>query len=449
MTKKNKWKWTFAVLCALPLTVCSCSSSDEENDNEPVTEIGGQGNETDGGNENNNDNPNGSFINPDIDNESTFFIGCWEGSGPYCASESSQFSVVTGTWWFYNDGNYYWEGYHNWFKYTETGKWHYNSEKKMLVTDGRAGYIWTIEEKIDNQWVGTQMGNKGGTYSYKRVINEADNIYPSNVRIIDYKKNQFVIRDTVKNYELYAGAIKCGVRCINKQDESDVKMVYTNEIKSKGIYDVTIKGLEEDGKYRLCSFIEYPDGNIEYGKEERAICITPTDHCVYLGETPTNSKVIFYAKSSIGIDGNFVEEGAVGASWSTTSADNDEIITNTLKALGEGWRLPTKSENTSIGTTCEQFGYKGKNALRITSIINGNSLILPFHLTYQTSGGIAKYYYSWYINSINNNGYRGYWGYTCDTRYQYIHFSSSSGGPGGNSNTSFFLLPVWEKTAQW
>ena len=115
MTKKNKWKWTFAVLCALPLTVCSCSSSDEENDNEPVTEIGGQGNETDGGNENNNDNPNGSFINPDIDNESTFFIGCWKGSGPYCASESNQFSVVTGTWWFYNDGNYYWEGYNNWF----------------------------------------------------------------------------------------------------------------------------------------------------------------------------------------------------------------------------------------------------------------------------------------------------------------------------------------------
>lgn len=449
MTKKNKWKWTFAVLCALPLTVCSCSSSDEENDNEPVTEIGGQGNETDGENENNNDNPNGSFINPDIDNESTFFIGCWEGSGPYCASESSQFSVVTGTWWFYNDGNYYWEGYHNWFKYTETGKWHYNSEKKMLVTDGRAGYIWTIEEKIDNQWVGTQMGNKGGTYSYKRIINEADNIYPSNVRIIDYKKNQFVIRDTVKNYELYAGAIKCGVRCINKQDESDVKMVYTNKIQLKGIYDVTIKGLEEDGKYRLCSFIEYPDGNIEYGKEERAICITPPYHCVYLGETPTNSNVIFYAKSAIGMDGNFVEEGLHGKAWGYY-ANNDDEITKTLKALGKGWRLPKYYENTSTGTTHEVFEYNGRKSLKITSSINGNSLILPFYMTFKTTGvyhTYTNYTSGSYMTDVKRDGYRGFWGYIFYENINNLKFGYHEGGYF--NDISCFLLPVFEKTSQW
>ena len=442
MTKKNKWKWTFAVLCALPLTVCSCSSSDEENDNEPVTEIGGQGNETDGGNENNNDNPNGSFINPDIDNESTFFIGCWEGSGPYCASESSQFSVVTGTWWFYNDGNYYWEGYHNWFKYTETGKWHYNSEKKMLVTDGRAGYIWTIEEKIDNQWVGTQMGNKGGTYSYKRVINEADNIYPSNVRIIDYKKNQFVIRDTVKNYELYAGAIKCGVRCINKQDESDVKMVYTNKIQPKGIYDVTIKGLEEDGKYRLCSFIEYPDGNIEYGKEERAICITPPDHCVYLGETPTNSKIIFYAKSAIGANKDFVEEGTNGISYSNALAD--EIF----RKLGTGWRLPHyDTENASDGTTQEFNTYNNKQVLKITSNINGNILYLPFTLSFTIV--YRKTYTGWFAtDACTSSGERIGFGFYGDSRdnFSYITQYYMADGKYG---TGIKFLPVWEKEVKW
>lgn len=103
------------------------------------------------------------------------FVGTWYGRGPYRASGTSydKFNLVNGTWKFLSDGTYSWSGKNSsGYVYSERGKWHYNVENKMLITDGNCNVIWTINEFSTNQWIGTLMGTVTGTYTYTRQTEE-------------------------------------------------------------------------------------------------------------------------------------------------------------------------------------------------------------------------------------------------------------------------------------
>ena len=80
------------------------------------------------------------------------FVGIWSGKGPYSAGSSTNYGWIDGQWIFYNDGTFFWTG-SNSYGYTTTsiGKWHYNSENK-LITDSEYNIAWKIIEVTEASW---------------------------------------------------------------------------------------------------------------------------------------------------------------------------------------------------------------------------------------------------------------------------------------------------------
>lgn len=395
--KKRSFLWLTGMFILATSLFVSCSDDDANGLNEP-----------NGGSE----NSKGTPIKPIVNTENLKFVGRWSGNGPYMASGVSSYGIVKGEWEFYNDGTYHWEGSNTFgYTYRERGKWHYNTEQNILITDGSCNLIWQIEETSDNAWTGTILNkNQIGTYSR---LNDK-NISIGNIRIIDYKKESFVIRDTITNHLLYNEEFKCGV-CYGEDENFNIHTspkIYANNVYTDtigtisqynviGLYDITLKGLNENGKYQLCSFIELNDGTIIYGKTYNAICITPPENSIYLGEEPipiskySNIKTaLFWSRSAIKEDGTF-EESVSAYTHDFLYEETAPIINN----LGDGWSLPSSSDFSNLLTTMYNReiskNEKGKlNLITIRSNINGNYINFRFlsYLNFLNAASISNEY---------------------------------------------------------
>lgn len=341
-------------------------------------------------NESKNETNHNYLIKPPIEGESLKLIGIWNGNGPYVVSGGStnKYGLVNGTWELCNDGTYSWIGYNSFgYKYSETGKWHYNSENKMLITDGPCGIIWQIEEILDSSWVGTLLNSKEGTYTYNRKENKE--IAVGNIRVIDYKKSELIIKDSITNYLYYAKNLKCGV-CYGISSNKDVasyKKVYTNKVYNdtiaikdvistryeiiKGVYDVRIDNLEENGKYHLCGFIELDNGATIYGQVYNAISVTPKENSVYMGEEPTFGKVCFWSVGDLGKDWSFIspQQENLNCYQSSNYEETQKAICN----LEEGWSIPKETNFRSFTNNTNNFNDLNRNIF-ITELISNNEI---------------------------------------------------------------------------
>lgn len=387
------------------LAVCACSDENVSSEDENMENNGG------GSDDGTSEGNVPTAIKPFMDEESLKFVGAWNGMGPYQASGGSSFGLVDGCWTFYNDGTYTWLGSNSYGFTTEIeGKWHYNAEKKMLITDSELGFNWTIEEVSAGIWVGTLLNTKGGTYTYRRK--EVSSVACSNVRIIDYKPGGFVLKDTIRNYGCYAGTLKCGV-CYSlenaKEDIADYQRVYATEIitdtlllcgkpffkgrsiVTQGIFQVELNSLEKDCEYNLCNFIEFEDGNVIYGNKYRAKCVTLPEDAVYLGESVKDGKIRCWAKGYLHEDGK-IDDGIfrVGNNPPVYGLNTDAAV-SMLTSLGSGWGLPEASDmGTLVGfvnkyvvveyASNPDLTWSREREYDVTfkSLINGNALNFTF-----------------------------------------------------------------------
>lgn len=458
------------------LAVCACS--DEKMPGEDAnTENNGGGSNGEGGS----DVP--TAIKPSMDEESLKFVGGWEGMGPYQASGTSSFGLVDGCWTFYNDGTYTWLGSNSYGFTTEMeGKWHYNAEKKMLITDSELGFNWTIEEVSGDMWVGTLLNAKGGTYTYRRK--EIPSVACSNVRVIDYKKGGFVLKDTVLNYGSYAGTLKCGV-CYSLAGEAkevaDYQKVYATEIVTdtvvhvgtiaessatyRGVYLVELKSLEQEGKYNLCNFIEFEDGSIIYGNIYRAKCVTLPDGAVYLGQqVGTDHKIYCWAKGYLREDGTFndgvAKVGDMGAMFTWEKAET------MLASLGDGWVLPTSAElyslksfvegnNTIIQVTPNEFNsYNTYDDVTFKSQINGKTL----NFTFESEDYKDRWYYTYTRQNFRISEFESHLGTFNEGGFKFEIFSENNSYFPSRMDAEFirspkgissYLRPVYVATVTW
>ena len=425
----------------------------------------------------NNNSP--TVISPSLDEETLRFVGIWTGIGPYVASgtSSSKFGLIDGTWEFYNNGKYKWIGYNTYgYKYQMEGVWHYNHSNKMLVTDSELGFNWNVEEIDNGMWVGTLLNSKGGTYTYSR------NNIPiscSEIRVVDYKKGGFILKDTIVNYLINRDDIKCGV-CYGTELDNDVatfrkvysNRVYTDTLKlgedvfgevlkvTPGIFQLEINSLDENGKYKLCNFIEYDDGKTIYGNIYNAICITPPENTVYLGEIPGSLyntrmlKVPFWTTGYLQKDGNYNETPNSDEGF-YEYADAMKMISD----LGEGWSLPSRGRLSALIEHIKDCGNLvvikdvGWNSDRVgfKSTINNNVINLIFRE--ETFEKNIKYSCNSFWSSevddneeplsatiaFRDNVYDDYDYHKEQLTYYFSRYSP----------TSSFLLPVYEAVVTW
>jgi len=472
MRKFFQLGWLFLIV--MGLAICACSDENVPGEDENTENNEGGGDEGEGGS----DVP--TAIKPVMDEESLKFVGGWDGMGPYQASGSSGFGLVDGCWTFYNDGTYTWLGSNSYGFTTELeGKWHYNAEKKMLITDSELGFNWTIEEVSGDMWVGTLLNEKGGTYTYRRK--EVPSVACSNIRIIDYKPGGFVLKDTIRNYGCYAGTLKCGV-CYSledaKKDVSDYQRVYATRIVTdtlllygkpffkgrsivtQGVFQVELKSLEEDGGYYLCNFIEFEDGNVIYGKKYKAKCVTLSEDAVYLGEEVKDGKIRCWAKGYLHEDGK-IDDGffRAGNDHPVYGLNMDEAV-SMLTSLGSEWRLPEVNDmETLVGFVNKYAMVESVSNLDLAriskgydvtfkSLINSNTLNFTFEEEDGKYSWVDYYTFQSFLISKHKIGNtyrdRGGFGFTyTDGTFEPSKFRSAFDNLG-----SPYLRPVYEVRVQ-
>ena len=153
----------------------------------------------------------GEVVKPNLDEESLKFVGVWQGMGPYSVNYQS-YGLVDGTWSFKNDSTYSYIGYNSYgYSYSETGKWRYNTENKMLITDSHLGFVWQILELRDDAWLGTLLNEEGGTYNYTRK-NSSVAIHTG--QIWDINQGDITVSYTLSNMEYATEDYKYGI-CIS------------------------------------------------------------------------------------------------------------------------------------------------------------------------------------------------------------------------------------------
>ena len=136
-------KFYFVIVIVLTgLCILSCGGDDEDNFGEQ------------------------SIITPSQNNESSKFVGVWEGRGPISSGNNIK-SIPQGKWTFNSDGTYYWKANSNISGYStsDSGHWHYNSQSKVLVTDSHLSINWQILDIGDDTWTGIMSyGSTNCTY---------------------------------------------------------------------------------------------------------------------------------------------------------------------------------------------------------------------------------------------------------------------------------------------
>lgn len=396
-------------MVVVPLGFCSSCDNDEVEDVHDSSQGG-----------------NSMTVDPNVDDESLPFIGEWKGMGPYHASgtPSGSYGVVSGTWIFYNDGTYYWEGYNSYdYSYTERGKWHYNAENSLLITDGSCGLVWQIVDMSDDQWTGTIM-TKGGTYTYKKTMADTR---VGNVLVIDYGKNKLVVQDTLFSAKLSNQSYRFGI-CYGDKDnlvpETYTRVYADSLIKSSNIFKVQLDGLKA-GKYRLRGFIENKDKTVKFGNEYRAVCVTPPSNYVFLGDPRKYMWVCFYAKSALNLSGEFVEEGCYGDKFEV-----DKVVKQ-LTAWNIGI-MDSEAANFLKSLTAKiQYDDNFRKHVHIKGKNNDNELILPYY--------DSVYNNTWYYTSGYHNGQ-----YNMFCFNDYGNFVS-----GYRNDDNVYVLPVHRMTVRW
>lgn len=460
------------LLCiSLGFTACGEDETDESILNEVNNDVNNDGVA---------DDESGSTYNgtmPTMSGEALKFVGKWYGFGPYVASgtSTSRYGLVNGEWEFHNDSTYTWEGHNSYGReYSENGKWRYNEEEKMIITDSPCGFNWQVSDVIDNQWVGTLLSNKTGTFTY---IRQDMRVHPDLVRVIDYKNGGFVVVDTIVNFQFNTERFKYGI-CYGTSSDNDVSSftkVYANNLYSDfirdkygreqyvcdGIYKVEIPNLLANKKYRLCGFLEKSNGEVVYGDVYNALCVIPPQNTIYMGELPDgNGNVRFWANTFV--EKEYESNGTTNKYPYNFNRDVNEAITY-LSQLGEKWKIPSSDVLSSMftyskygynkvyevqGTATGIYSSSASGSVVSKSRINGNQLsLLHLHRGLMS----ADYIRSPSIIVTYSNSYYGLW----------WAISNNSVDDGGNvtgvdcyyenlqNSISSYLLPVYETKVIW
>lgn len=341
-----KIKLILKLFCILFLgNIISCSTDDTDYEREDI-----------------NEEEVPTKIKPSLKEDALKLVGSWSGQGPYMivGGNPNKAGLVIGTWEFYNDSTYSWIGHNTYgYKYEEEGKWHYNVENKMLVTDSPCSFNWKIEECLEEQWLGTLL-NRGGTYTYIRKDKE---LKIGIATVADYKGTELIVCDTIRNYEFFRGELQCGI-CYGEEDNNDVetfRKLYANNIHSqislpknvvnRGIFNVTLKNLEPNGKYKIAGFME-KDGVTTYGKIKKIINVMPPQDAIYMGgDINAEGYVYFWGKGDLGADKkmhNPVEETgrtSFERNYAYGGKLNYDGPAYAISDLGDNWILPDGNED--------------------------------------------------------------------------------------------------------
>jgi len=359
------------IIAILWLGLASCSNDDENVNQRPSDGESGSAHET--------------FVKPELDDEAIQFVGIWQGVGP------SGTGVKDGIWKFNNDGTYHWLRTEKGL--SDQGKWHYNAESKLLITDSKYDITWKVMDVTNEEWVGT-MVSTSNTHTYKRQTTSP--IKLGSAYVADFKERMLRVQFTIANYLYTTDKIICGI-CYGDSTETDRKTfrkIYattefadvTSFQDGTGTFDVTISDLRVNGKYRLHAFL-INDKDTTYSAQLRAISVTPPDSTVYMGAMNGNEAVFWFddEKSvSRGLNSNFV--------WSLPMPEDFSNI------------YPVKSFE------MVQPYSDNKDWLKVTSARNGNSIHFSkylyqtnYYLTNKTQGE------TWYYSRFVSYG-QGVWG---------------------------------------
>lgn len=360
--KKKHFEWmTSFVVVLLSAAMISCSS--ETDGLEEVESSTSSSRET--------------TVKPSLDAESMKFVGIWSGKGPYSAGSSTNYGWIDGQWIFYNDGTFFWTG-SNSYGYTTTsiGKWHYNSENKLLITDSEYNIAWEIIEVTEDSWYGT-VQSKGLSSIYSRQ--EVPQIEIQKPKLCNITGNDVVLRVQINNYGYTTDEYMIGL-CYANNEETDKEVfskLYAKEVQSfhdggpNGFVDITLPDLREDEKYQIYAFVQkdekrtYTEESFHYKHKN-----VPND-LVFMGQfTNEGNPIFWHHHSRSSYWDKYVQEAQV-LKW----GNQVTVTRDLLEDLG--WR--TKRY------TWEVISVDDKEMLKQTCNINNNTIIYQL-LDYQEIG---------------------------------------------------------------
>lgn len=421
-------------LCSL-LSVFSCGSDDMESD------LGTLPPGTGGG---------GVIVKPAVDAESMKFVGKWYGPGPY--GSSSHYGLVDNYWYFYNDGTYYWRGQNSYgFEYVERGEWHYNADKKLLITNGGCNIVWEIEDFVDGQWTGTFRSGKG-TGVYKK--RDTESVTACSPVISDIIEGGFVVSDTLKNYELCTENLKFGVcYCEYKSDVDSALMprIYADSISADKEAKCTITGMTTGKEYRIFSFVQHEDGKVDYYRDKTIYkCVAPPKDAVFMGKN-SGGKACFWAKKILFNDGTFYN----GTDWNydgqfQTKGDDLDVIksqtNDVLKKVGDDWYVPTAKDMYNLVGSCNVYCENSNGDFVLKSKYNGNKLKLKGWDREEKEGSFSHVYYYYSIDLLTDEIVTGSYHYRDIECFLCFNFETEHEHEKQDFNNLIF--PVWAEGIQ-
>lgn len=362
------------LLCGiLTFSVLSCDKenepvnpdSDKEQTDKPSTDNGGSKHET-------------VFENTMSNPTEAILVGKWQGWGPYPISTGYSYRLDPGVYDFRNDHTFVW---HKTYDNTpiEQGLWRYVESTKTLITEGASGTVWEISEIDSKSWVGYSPKFKATKVFHR----QEDAVTCSECRIIDYKPNMLVLRDTLLNYAYNLDKISCGVCYSNDKNAEldEFSKIYASDIKlngEHGIFDITLSGLQKDGEYRLSTFAKLKDGSLIYGPIYKAICVTPPEDSSYFGEPVENGQVTFWSDKYLNNSYEITAEPQM-------VPNNLQEFYSWVDVLNEKslWSIPTtkmaeKLMQVSELEPRESNNWTASDKLTIHSKINENTMEFPY-----------------------------------------------------------------------
>ena len=278
-------KYKYLILCLACLCGLATVSCGEDDDVLPEEELpgGGQGEDDpqNGGN-----GSGEEVVTPSLDKESLKFVGVWKGIGPSAKSQGPSYNPVEGTWYFKNDSTYQFG--------SETGKWRYNAENKMLITDNRFGFVWQILELTDGTWLGTLLNEKGGTYTYTRE-NTSMTIHTG--RLQDINQSDITVSYTLSKTEYATESYKYGICISTDRNLPEGQTNYYYEDTHSEDTLIQIPNLELNTTYYYSAVIDI-NGRKTYGDT-----LEYTHHyynnAVFMRGYSANGKPLFIAKGNL------------------------------------------------------------------------------------------------------------------------------------------------------
>lgn len=410
-----------SLTCLLAFSMYSCDKDDAEIlvDESNPEEINNGSSSTENGSE--------EVILP-MDKENLKFIGEWNGVGMRNLK-----SVVNGTWYFYNDSTYEFIGKID--NIHDKGKWHYNAEKKWLITDHEYSCIWEVAEISENNWIGTFQNSHGGTYSYARVTRP---LSCETGLLTDINENDVTIAYTIKNIEFAAENYQTGIYLSTSKDmEPGTLTAYTGTVTKDGM-SAHLTGMTLNTTYYYCAFIKTETQEI-YGDTLKYIHHY-YDDAVFLGSYSKNNTPLFWAVGNMVMKNNgtayidtenkhinqyynenlsewdkyqWADETGMKTeetnNFTAFYSDDVDISSNyrskdlayvklnqtTNQSSNDCWRLPTNDEFKAMFDICigsKKYDYS-KSDWICKSKLNNKSIEMKTYYTYHTYGSKYEAYY--------------------------------------------------------